>query len=108
MSLKIRLKEQGRKNLAAFRLVLTDSRSKRDGKYLENLGWYNPTIKQEDKQLELHGDRIAYWLNLGAIPSEQALSLMERSCPEVFANYRAKLLAKATKKRAAARARRKG
>ena len=45
MALKIRLRQQGRKNRPFYRLVLTDSRTPRDGKYVEALGWYNPIEK---------------------------------------------------------------
>lgn len=107
MALTIRLRQQGRKNLAIFRLVLTDVRSKRDGKYLEMLGWYHPAEKDPSKQGELHKEKIAHWLNVGAIPSENALRLMERYCPEVRESYLAKRKAKAEKKRDQAKKRRK-
>jgi small subunit ribosomal protein S16 len=106
MALTIRLRQQGRKNLAIFRLVLTDIRCKRDGKYLEMLGWYHPAAKDETKQGELFADKITHWLDLGAVPSENAMQLMNRFCPEVLKTYLAKKKAQAEKKRDKARARR--
>lgn len=91
MALKIRLRQQGRKNQQTYRLVLSDSRAPRDGRYLENLGWYNPSESEPDKNLSIHADRIEYWLGLGAVLSERAATLVKRSAPQVLAIYRDKL-----------------
>ena len=51
MALKIRLRQQGRAKRAFYRLVVTDSRAPRDGKYLEAVGWYNPVEVEQEQQL---------------------------------------------------------
>lgn len=104
MALKIRLRQQGRKNQQTYRLVLSDSRAPRDGKYIENLGWYNPGESEPEKNLSIHADRVEHWLGLGAILSERAAMLVKRSAPQVLATYREKLAearAKATQKKRA-------
>lgn len=92
MALKIRLRQQGRKNQQTYRLVLSDSRAPRDGRYIENLGWYNPSEKEPEKTLSIHADRIEHWLALGAILSERAALLVKRSAPQVLTAYREKLV----------------
>ncbi len=84
MALKIRLRQQGRKNRAFFRLVVTDSRAPRDGKYVEALGWYNPFEAEDDKKLEIKNDRIQHWLNVGAQFSDNAESLIRRTAPHII------------------------
>lgn len=83
MALKIRLRKQGRTNRPFYRLVLTDSRSPRDGKYLEALGWYNPIEAEDDKKMSFKIDRIQHWLDLGAQLSESVESLVRRVSPDV-------------------------
>ena len=72
---KIRLRRTGRVNAAAWRVVAADSRSPRDGKFLEILGWYCP--KQDKDNFKLDLDRVDYWLNNGAQMTEQAASLVK-------------------------------
>jgi small subunit ribosomal protein S16 len=91
MTLKIRLRQQGRKNLQTFRLVLCDVRSPRDGKYIETLGWYNPRESAPEKNLNVQGERVQHWLNQGAILTEKAATLVKRAAPEVLAAYQTKL-----------------
>jgi small subunit ribosomal protein S16 len=83
MALKIRLRQQGRTNRAFYRLVVTDSRSPRDGKYVEALGWYNPIEDADDKKLSFKTDRIQHWLNVGAQVSENAENLLRKSAPQL-------------------------
>lgn len=84
MALKIRLRQQGRTNGQVYRLVVTDSRSPRDGKYLEMVGWYNPFQAEAEKSFNLHSDRIQHWLGLGAQLTEKAETLVQRGAPEVM------------------------
>lgn len=84
MALKIRLRQQGRTNGQVYRLVVTDSRSPRDGKYLEMVGWYNPFQAEAEKSFHLHSDRIQHWLGLGAQLTEKAQTLVQRGAPEVM------------------------
>ena len=70
MALKIRLRQQGRTNRPFYRIVVADARTRRDGKYVESLGWYNPFEADESKNFALDADRVQYWLNTGAELSE--------------------------------------
>ncbi len=74
MSVKIRLSRTGRKNRPFWRIVAVDSRKKRDGAYLENLGSYDP-LKHE--VLGLHTDRINDWVSKGAICSDTVKKLIK-------------------------------
>ena len=67
MAVKIRLSRIGKKNAPFYRIVAIDSRKKRDGKYIEDLGTYNPLTGE---LIQLHQARVDEWLKKGAIPSE--------------------------------------
>ncbi|HEV8052932.1 MAG TPA: 30S ribosomal protein S16, partial [Parachlamydiaceae bacterium] len=84
MALKIRLRQQGRTNSPFYRIVLTDVRAPRDGKYLEVLGWYNPFEAEQEKNLSLNAARIQHWLNLGAEISDTAEALVAQVAPSVI------------------------
>lgn len=99
MALKIRLRQQGRKNLTVYRLVLTDTRFPRDGKYLETLGWYNPYGEELEKKMSIQSERVGYWLEKGATLSERAEALLKQGSPQVIETYRQKVLAHAAKVR---------
>lgn len=79
MSVKLRLRRMGRTNHAFFRLNAIDSRSPRDGRVIEELGYYDPTNKDSAKQFVAKLDRCRYWLDTGAIPSETVSSLLKKS-----------------------------
>ena len=79
MSVKLRLKRMGRSNHAFFRLNAIDSRSPRDGRVIEELGYYDPTNKDQAKQFVAKLDRCKYWLDTGAVPSETVSSLLKKS-----------------------------
>ncbi|MGH7980690.1 MAG: 30S ribosomal protein S16, partial [Limisphaerales bacterium] len=68
MAVKIRMKRVGTKNMPVFRIVVADSRSPRDGKFIEEIGTYNPLKKGENFSIKL--DRARYWIGKGAIPSD--------------------------------------
>ena len=99
MALKIRLRQQGRKNHLTYRLVLTDERKPRDGKYIELLGWYKPQEKENTVSVE--GERIDHWLKHGAQLTEKARSLVKQAAPAVIKDLDARVLAKKAKARAA-------
>jgi small subunit ribosomal protein S16 len=104
MALKIRLRKQGRTNSPFYRLVLTDVRAPRDGKYMEALGWYNPFESEQEKCLSIDAARIQHWLNLGAEISDSAESLVAKVAPSIIREQTNKALAlkaKATAKRKA-------
>ena len=75
MATKIRLKRIGRRNRPFYRIVLIDSRKKRDGAAIEQLGWYNPI--SDEKDCELNSERIIHWLKKGAQPSKAAKKLIK-------------------------------
>ena len=77
MATKIRLKRIGRRNRPFYRMVAMDSRNRRDGAAIEELGWYNPI--DADHSYDLKGERILHWLKEGAEPSEAAHKLLRRA-----------------------------
>ncbi len=72
MALKIRLSRGGAKKRPFYRIVLADSRSPRDGKFLERLGTYNPMLAQgAEGRITLNEERIKHWLQIGAQPTDR-------------------------------------
>lgn len=71
------MKRVGTKNMPAFRIVVADSRSPRDGKFIEEIGTYNPLKKGENFSLKL--DRAQYWLGKGAQPSDTVASFIKKA-----------------------------
>jgi len=69
----------GRKNHAFYRLSAIDSRSARDGRVIEELGFYDPHLKDQAKQFVAKLDRCRYWLDTGAIPSATVSSLLKKN-----------------------------
>jgi small subunit ribosomal protein S16 len=93
--LKIRLRQQGRKNSQSYRLVVTDIRTPRDGKYLEMVGWYNPFSNEQDCMVK--DDRIHFWIGQGAKLTESAMTLISRIAPHIAKEIRAKAHTKQVK-----------
>jgi small subunit ribosomal protein S16 len=79
MSVKLRLKRMGRSNRAFFRLNAIDSRSPRDGRVIEELGFYDPRGTDLAKQFVAKLDRCRHWLDVGAVPSPTVSSLLKKS-----------------------------
>jgi len=77
MSVKIRMKRVGTKNTPAFRIVVADSRSPRDGKCIEEIGTYQPLKKDDNFTLKL--DRAQYWISKGAQPSDTVASFIKKA-----------------------------
>lgn len=99
MALIIRMRQQGANGQQHFRIVLTDGRAPRDGKYVEKLGWYNPMGKTNPNyQLDL--TRIEHWLQMGAEMSERVRALVKRASPEIVQKLGQKKVAKMAKARA--------
>jgi len=69
----------GRRHRSFFRLNAMDSRSPRNGKAVEELGWYDPNAKALDKAASLNRERIEYWLSVGAQPSDTVRDLLKRN-----------------------------
>jgi small subunit ribosomal protein S16 len=72
------MKKLGRKHRAYFRIVAIDSRQPRDGRIIEELGAYDPMIKNTEERVRLKPDRIKYWLGVGAKPSEKVEILFKK------------------------------
>jgi small subunit ribosomal protein S16 len=77
MATKIRLTRLGKKKQPTYRVVVTDSRKPRDGKYIEQLGIYDP--RQDPSLIRIDNERALYWLRTGAQPTERAQKLLEIS-----------------------------
>ena len=76
MSVKIRLARHGSKKKPFYRIVVADNESPRDGRYLENVGTYNPL--KEPVEVSIKEERIRYWMDQGAIPSDTVKSLLKK------------------------------
>ena len=77
MPVKIRMKRVGAKNAPVFRIVVADGRSPRDGKFIEQLGTYQPRKKADNYTLDLA--RANYWLSKGAQPSDTVASFIKKA-----------------------------
>ena len=77
MSVKIRLKRFGTKNRGQWRVVVSDAKMPRDGRFIEEIGYYDPLPK--DEKFEVKQTRLEYWLKQGAQPSPAVKSLLKRA-----------------------------
>jgi len=75
VAVKIRLKRMGKIRAPYYRIVVADSRTKRDGRAIEEIGKYHPT--HEPSVMEVKSDRAQYWLSVGAQPTEQVLAILK-------------------------------
>ena len=75
MAVKIRLKRLGKIRAPYYRIVVADSRTKRDGRVIEEIGKYHPT--QNPSFIEVDSDRAQYWLSVGAQPTEQVAAILK-------------------------------
>jgi len=73
--LKIRLKRTGKKNAPSYRIVVSDSRSPRNGKTIEEIGWYNPS--EDPNHIEYNKKRLEYWIGCGAQMTEAVEKLVK-------------------------------
>jgi small subunit ribosomal protein S16 len=78
MAVKLRLKRMGRTHRSFFRLAAMESRNQRDGRVLEELGFYDPTSNNPEAQAELNAERIQHWLSVGAQPTETVRDLLKK------------------------------
>ncbi len=80
MSLKIRLARGGAKKRPHYRIVVADSRRPRDGRFIERLGTYNPLLeKNSEERVVLKSDRIRYWLDQGALPTDRVAQFLGKA-----------------------------
>lgn len=75
--LKLRLTRMGSKGKPHYRIIVQEARSKRDGRYVENLGHYNPLT--EPSTIVVNAERVQYWLSVGAQPTEAVASILKRA-----------------------------
>lgn len=78
MAVRIRMKKLGRRHRPFYRICAMDSRSPRDGTAIEELGTYDPMVRDVDARAVLNGERIDYWLGLGAQPTEKVEVLIKK------------------------------
>jgi small subunit ribosomal protein S16 len=76
MTVKIRLARHGAKKRPYYRIVVADSESPRDGRFLESVGAYNPLL--DPAEVTLKTDRVQYWLQQGAMPTDTVKSLLKK------------------------------
>lgn len=76
MAVKIRLKRMGAKKAPFYRVVVADSRSPRDGRFIEEIGYYNPTTEPSD--IKIDAEKAVKWLKTGAQPSDSVKTLFKR------------------------------
>ncbi len=77
MAVVIRMRRTGRRNRPCYRINVADSRSPRDGAFLETLGQYDPISKDAEKQVTLDVERAKHWLSVGALPSDTVHSIFK-------------------------------
>ena len=82
MAVRIRLKRMGRTHRPFYRISAMDSRSPRNGKDIESLGYYDPMVSEKAARVKLNNERIAYWLSVGAKPTEKVKVLIDKYGPE--------------------------
>ena len=73
----IRLARAGAKKRPFYHIVVTDSRNRRDGRYVERLGFYNPIATEQEEELKIDRERLEYWLAQGARASERVAKLVK-------------------------------
>ena len=77
MSVKIRLARAGSKKRPFYSIVAADTRSPRDGRFIEKLGTYNPLLPQDNaERIKINAERIKHWISVGALPTERITKLM--------------------------------
>lgn len=74
----IRLSRGGAKKRPFYSIVVTDSRNSRDGRFIERVGFFNPTATGGEEELRIDNDRVNYWVSQGAQPSERVASLLKQ------------------------------
>ena len=78
MAVRIRMKLMGRKHRPYYRIVAIDARQPRDGRVIEELGSYDPMVRNTDERVKLKLDRVDYWTGVGAQPSENVAVLLKK------------------------------
>ncbi len=79
MAVRIRLKRLGRRNRPFWRICVFDSRTRRDGRAIEDLGFYDTLAKDPEKQVQVNVERARHWLSVGAKPSEIVTQIFKKN-----------------------------
>ena len=105
MGLKIRLARAGAKKRPYYHIVVADSRSPRDGRFIEKLGSYNPMLPADhDERIRLQGERILHWLGEGALPTDRVARFLGRAGLAPMPAFKEQPIQSAPKKKAQERA----
>ena len=105
MGLKIRLARAGAKKRPYYHIVVADSRSPRDGRFLEKVGSYNPMLPAEhDERVRLLNERITHWMSQGALPTERVARFLGHAGLAPMPTYKEQPIQSAPKKKAQERA----
>ena len=105
LSLKIRLARAGAKKRPYYHIVVADSRSPRDGRFIEKLGSYNPMLPADHaERVRLQDERITHWLSEGALPTDRVARFLGRAGLAPMPAYREQPVQSAPKKKAQERA----
>jgi small subunit ribosomal protein S16 len=100
MAVKIRLARFGRNKVPFYHVVATDSRNRRDSKFLEKLGTFNPLLADDNKEkVKIKIDRAEYWLSVGALPSERVALLLIKLGVKGAEKYKPVFIPKAKKEK---------
>lgn len=99
MALKIRLRQQGRRNRPFYRVVVADAEAPREGRYLDNVGWYNPLESSAEKSLHLQPEKIEEWLKKGAQLTDGVRPLIKKGSPYILKMIHDRKKLKQTKRR---------
>ena len=83
MPVKIRLARHGSKKRPIYRIVVSDIRNPRDGRFIERVGWFDPRASQDDLKMNL--ERVDHWISNGAQPTDKVASLIKRARREATA-----------------------
>ncbi len=78
MPVRIRMKRMGRRHRPFYRVCAVDGRKTRDGRVIEYLGYYDPMVPETDARVSLNGERIDYWISVGAQPSDKMSVLIKK------------------------------
>lgn len=80
---RIRLKRMGRRNYACFRLCVMDAKEERDGRTIEDIGYYDPHKDKFEEKFVFKRDRLEHWLSVGAQPTEKVKTLLKKAGVEL-------------------------
>lgn len=89
MSVRIRMKRMGRRHRPFYRICIMDQRTQRDGKSIEDVGTYDPMVKDKSQRVALNMERVDYWLSVGAQPTEKVGTLIKKVRLNKFGSVKA-------------------